>query len=425
MAAVPRVKSVERIVVNVPFTPRCEKWNAREVWQWRISEVIRLTTDSNNISGFGETLPHYTWGRVTDEAIQKTIGARLGDLLGDDTLGAGLQMAVYDATAKALGVPLYRLFQLPKVRDWCPISWWNIDMPPDAFAAEAIDAQLAGYTSYKIKARPWWDIYRQVDAISAVSPGQFKLDLDWNQMLLNTGNASAVLNRLDQNERIAIYESPILQRDIEGHRQLRSKTTRPIALHFGDPSFPDVIRHEICDGFVVGGGIVSILKQAHLCAAFDKQFWLQLVGTGITTALSAHLGAVLTNAQWPSVNCMNNYSDDLLVAPLQIVGGCIRVPEEPGLGVELDEDALSHYKMDPPYEIPRPKLLLSVVWATGRVVHYSSMKQCWDDCLAGNQPVQEPGVNMEVNEADGTNTEVDKVFQRALIAPILDQRTNA
>jgi L-alanine-DL-glutamate epimerase-like enolase superfamily enzyme len=299
MSAEPRITGIERIVVNVPFTPRCQEWNAREVWQWRVSEVIRLTTDSPDVAGVGETILHYTWGRVSEDAEKRAIGSRLGDLLGDDTLGAGLQMAVYDAVGKALGVPAYRLFNLPKVRDWCPISWWNIDMPPSAFAEEACAAQTAGYTSYKIKARPWWDVYEQIEAISKVSPVQFRLDLDWNQMLLNAGNAAPVLTELDKNERVAIYESPIMQRDVEGHRQLRQKTTRPIALHFGDPAFPHVVRNEVCDGFVVGGGVASVLRQGHLAAAFDKPFWLQLVGTGLTTALSAHLGAVLPLAQWP------------------------------------------------------------------------------------------------------------------------------
>lgn len=421
MTADLRVTGVERIVVDVPFTERCQEWNAREVWQWRIAEVIRLTTSSKDIVGFGETILHYTWSRVSDEAVEKAIGSRLGDLLGDDSLGAGLQMAVYDAAGKALGVPAYRLFNLPKVRDWCPISWWNIDMPPHAFAAEAIEAQGAGYTSYKIKARPWWDIHEQIRAISAVSPLQFRLDLDWNQMLLNAGNAAPVLAELDKNERIAIYESPIMQRDVEGHRQLRQKTTRPIALHFGDPPFPTVVRNEVCDGFVVGGGVASVLRQGCLAGAFEKPFWLQLVGTGLTTALSAHLGAVLPFAQWPSVNCQNNYADDLLTAPLTIRGGCVRVPEAPGLGIEIDEDALSKYRISPPYELPRPRFVLSVVWPHGRVVHYAGMKQCWDDCLAGNQPVQDRGVTMEVHSVDNL-PEWEKLYAEAQLAPVLDRR---
>lgn len=415
-----RIAEIERIVVDVPFTPRCLEWNAREIWQWRVSEVTRVTTDSG-IVGYGETLPHYTWGRVSDEAVDRASGAIAADLLGDDSLGAGLQMAIYDVVAQSLEVPIYRLFNLPRVREWTPISWWNIDMPPEAFAAEAKDAVKQGYTSYKIKARPWWDIYEQVDQIGRVTPSHFRLDLDWNQMLISAGNAAPVLAELDKNERVAIYESPILQKDVEGHRQIRQKTTRPIALHFGEPPFPTVVRQEVCDGFVVSGGVASILRQAALAAAFDKPFWLQMVGTGITTAFCLHLGAVLPLAQWPSVNCINNYADDLLKQPIHINGGYAEVPNRPGLGVDVDEEALQRYRMLPPFEFPKPRLLLSVDWPEGRTVHYCSLRQCWDDCLQGNQPPQERGVRMRVRPDDGSE-EWQKLYRRAEAGPVRDRR---
>jgi L-alanine-DL-glutamate epimerase-like enolase superfamily enzyme len=421
MPAYPRIRDIERIVVDVPFTQRCQEWNAREVWQWRIAEIIRVTTDSPELVGYGETILHYTWGQVPEAAIERVRGGNPADFLGDDSLGAGLQMALYDLVGKALGVPAYRLFNLPRVREWCPISWWNIDMPPEALAAEAELALAAGYTSYKIKARPWWDIYAQVEAISAVTPPSFQLDLDWNNMLLSAGNAAPVLAALDAYPRVAIYESPIFQRDVEGQRLLRRKTTRPLALHFGEPPFATVVRDEVCDGFVVGGGVASVLRQGVLAAAFEKPFWLQLVGTGLTTALSAHLGAVLPLAQWPAVNCLNNYADDLLVEPLTIRGGAIRVPDGPGLGVTVDEAALLRHRMAPPYAHPAPRLLLSVAWPGGRVMHYAQMRpQCWDDFWAGNQPVQARGVTMEVRADDGS-PEWAELYARALRAPVYDQ----
>jgi L-alanine-DL-glutamate epimerase-like enolase superfamily enzyme len=421
--AYPRIADVERILVNVPFTPRCEEWNAREVWQWRISEVLRVTTDTPGLVGYGETILHYTWGRVSDEAIARVRGGNPAEFLGDDSLGAGLQMALYDLVGKTLGVPAYRLFNLPRVREWCPISWWNIDMPPEALAEEAKDALAAGYTSLKTKARPWWDVYAQVEAMAEVTPPHFKIDLDWNMMLLNAGNAAPVLQALDREERVALYESPIMQRDVEGHRQLRQKTTRPLALHFGDPPFPVVARDEVCDGFVMAGGVEGILRKSALAAAFDKPFFLQMVGTGLTTALSLHLGAVLPFAQWPAVNCLNNYADDLLTTPLTITGGYARVPDSaPGLGVEVDEEALTRFRMEPPYEFPRPRLLLSVVWPGGRVVHYADMRpQCWADCLAGSVPVQERGVTMEVRPDDGSKEWAD-LYARTERGPVRDQR---
>ena len=65
---------------------------------------------------WGETLPHYTWGTVSDAAVARVQGGNPADFLGDDSLGCGLQMALYDVVGKALGVPAYRLFNLPKVR---------------------------------------------------------------------------------------------------------------------------------------------------------------------------------------------------------------------------------------------------------------------------------------------------------------------
>jgi len=158
------IKDVERITVNVPFTPRCQVWNSREQYQWSISEVVRVTTDVPDLVGYGETMLHYTWGRVPDDAIARVKGRNPADFLGDDTLGAGLQMAIYDLVGKALGVPAHRLLNLPRVREWCPISWWNVDMSPEDWAAEAQEAVSKGYTSHKLKGRPWWDIYAQIEA---------------------------------------------------------------------------------------------------------------------------------------------------------------------------------------------------------------------------------------------------------------------
>ncbi len=250
-----KITDVERITVHVPFTPRSHIWCAREQYQWGISEVVRVTTDVPDLVGYGETMPHYTWGRVSDEAIARVKGRTPAEFLGDESLGAGLQMAIYDLVGKANGVPVYKLFNLPRVREWCPISWWNVDMSPADFAAEASEAVSKGYTSHKIKARPWWDIYAQVEAISKATPEHYHLDMDWNQMLANASNAIPVLQRLDQMPRVSLYESPIFHHDVEGNRQLRSKISLPIAHHFGNLLFPTVIRDEVCDGFVIGGAL--------------------------------------------------------------------------------------------------------------------------------------------------------------------------
>ncbi len=53
-----QITDVERFVLDVPFTPRCQPWNALLVGQWRVVEVTRVTTDAGFV-GYGETLLHY------------------------------------------------------------------------------------------------------------------------------------------------------------------------------------------------------------------------------------------------------------------------------------------------------------------------------------------------------------------------------
>jgi L-alanine-DL-glutamate epimerase-like enolase superfamily enzyme len=263
-----------------------------------------------------------------------------------------------------------------------------------------------------------------VEAVSAVTPPHYRIDVDWNEMLLNVGNAGPVLTELDRYERIAIYESPLPHYDLEGYRQLRRKITHPIAVHFtyggGAPPFASLMAAESCDGFVIGGGVSAVLGQGTLAAGFAKPFWLQLVGTGLTTALAAHLGAVLPLAQWPAITCLNNYSDDLLAEPLTISGGHVRVPEGPGLGIEIDEAALTKYRMEPPYVVPYPRQVLSVVWPGGRMMHYANMQQCWADFLAGNQPVQERGVRLDVMTDDDSKAFAD-FYARVAQGPVREQ----
>ena len=70
--------------------------------------------------------------------------------MNDDSLGAGLQMALFDVVGKILEVPVYQLLGNP-CREAVPISWWCIDASPENWAAEAADAVKNGYTSFKNK----------------------------------------------------------------------------------------------------------------------------------------------------------------------------------------------------------------------------------------------------------------------------------
>lgn len=395
-----KIVSVEQIPVDAGHTERPGRQMRRKCADWSIIEVCKVTAD-NGLVGWGETVPHYTWGRVSDEAAERAIGRHPAELMWDDGCGAGLQQALFDLTGKALGVPAYRLLG-HKVRDWCPIAWWCWDMPADEWVGETRDAVAAGYASFKLKARPWHDLRAATQAISEATPDHCVFDLDFNSLLVSAGQAQHVLADLETFHKVHFFETPIPQHDVEGNRSLRAKLRRPVAMHFDNPPFLTAVKEGVCDGWVLNQGAARTVHQAALADEANMPLWLQLVGTGITTAFTAHLGAVLPAAQWPAITCLNTYRDDLIREPLEIRRGHMRVPETPGLGIEVDEEALERLRRPDvsPHELPR--MIHTVRWADGSSAAYTEHDDMEADFLAGSRPGFERGVSLTTEEDDGS-----------------------
>ena len=65
-----------------------------------------------------------------------------------------------------------------------------------------------------------------------------------------------------------------------------------------------------------------------------------------------------------------------------------KVPDAPGLGVELDEAAVERFRIEPiPKPYPYPGLLLAIRWPTGATGYYAHADQYWDDVRNGRLPV--------------------------------------
>ena len=47
---------------------------------------------------------------VSDASVERVLGQSPAELMNDDSLGAGLQMALFDVVGKILEVPVYQLF---------------------------------------------------------------------------------------------------------------------------------------------------------------------------------------------------------------------------------------------------------------------------------------------------------------------------
>lgn len=401
------VKSIEKTVLHVPFHARCA--HHMEVYGpgWSIVELVQVQTEGG-VVGVGETIQGYTWGHSGEREFARAQGKNVFDLLWDDGLGAGLQMALWDAAGKTLGVPCHRLMG-PQHRDACPVSWWAQSMPPEDWAKEARWAEENGFTTMKVKARPWYDIDAQLSAVSEASPRHFRLDADFNGLLLGVDKAAPLIGRLeDRYERLAIVESPLPQDDVAGNKLLRQKIRSPISMHFGSPPVMTAISEGVCDGFVIGGGVKRVLDEGTLAAQAKMPFWLQMVGTGLTTTFAVHLGAVLKEARWPAIPCINIYSHTLL-KEFSVEGGHIAVPQVPGLGIEVDWDAVEQFRVEDDFKKEPVRQIHAIHWPEGRTTHYSSGSYR-ADFLAGKLTGFVPNIRLEVRLDDGS-AEFDRAYK--------------
>ena len=397
------VKSVSRTWVKLPYRELSARHMVRELDHWKYFEICKVSLECG-VTGFGETMPFYTWGRVTDEATYRVLGRDPAEMMWDDSLGPGLQQALFDAVGKARDVPIHRLLGA-KVRDRCPIGWWAIDMPGADWLAEAREAMAHGYTSMKTKGRPWFDFKEQCRILQQGLPADFKVGFDFNGSLLTADRAHDYLSETSSFPHISVYEEPIPDDDIAGYESLRGKFGVPIALHSHRPPMLTSISENLCDMFVISeGGASAILRQGRAAAEAGKTSWLQQVGSAITAAYSLHFAAILSHAQHPATTCHQIFADQLIHPAIEVENGTAPVPDAPGIGVQLDEEALMRYRTDPvlqePY--PVPGQLIAIRWPSGKSSYYAHTLQYWDDFMQGRLPAFADGVCLESIPDDGS-----------------------
>lgn len=413
------IRKIERTTVRLPFREVPKRAMDRELPHWRYTEVCEVTLGSGAV-GVGETLLYYTWGSTSDADVARAQGKNAVDLMWDDSLGAGLQIALFDAVAKTAGVPVHRLLG-NQVHKTTPLSWWNIDTPAADMASECKLAYDTGYMSYKTKGRPWFDIYEQLKKSAAVVPEEFKIDMDFNATLLDAERGMKIIKDLEKYPQVDIYESPIPQDDIPGNRKLRDATRVNIAMHYGTPTPRQVVEHGACDGFVIGGGATRTLRAGQFSEEVEMPFWLQLVGSGITAAYSLHFGGVLHQARWPAVNCHQLYTHDLLSKRIEVKNGFAQVPDVPGLGYDLDREALNRFKVAKLKQRPEPERLMETTFADGSKMYTASdgkVNFMLRPAMAGKMPFYKKGADTKPLPDDGSSR-WRRLFNRAQSGPFV------
>lgn len=332
-----KITEIEVIQVRAPYHEGIsELMTRRNLYQ--INYVYKVHTDEG-IVGIGDD------GKQPDEVIQRYIGRDPFEFM-NGVAPTPLQQAFYDIMGKALGVPVYQLLG-EKVHDRVPIAYWSIDMTPEEWASEARRAYSLGYRVHKIKARPWFEIVEQVQAISEAVPSDYQLRVDANETFETPERTIQVVDLL-QDYNIESYEAPIPQHDIEGYLEIRRKRNIRTVIHFSESDPMEVIRARIADAFIIAyqdSRVATAKYEAAVAQAAGMDVWIQVVGLGVTTAYVTHLNAIMPHATMPAITLSCLRENDLVTPSAQVVDGYVPVSDRPGLGVELDEDALDNCRV--------------------------------------------------------------------------------
>ena len=216
-----------------------------------------------------------------------------------------------------------------------------------------------GYTAVKLKGRPWWDVWEQIDLLCSELPEWFSISIDFNATLLDADRAIPILTELDEYPQVQGFEGPIPYDDVEGDRRIRDAVDANVALHYGSPPVTRQICEEPCDEFVFyGAPPEQTMRQLHVASEADIPGFLQYPGTGLSAAFALHYGAVGETVTKPAISCYELYEHSLLEGGfIDVEDGHAEVPDDPGLGFELDRDAVEEFAIERPTERPNPPVL--------------------------------------------------------------------
>ncbi len=344
---------------------------------------------------------------MDNHAAARLFGRDPSEVMWDDALGPGLQMALFDAAARTRDVPIHRLLGA-KQRDSAALSWWAPAMPPQDWVDECIEARSAGYTWVKAKARPWVDLDAACGALDAAGVGQLAVGFDFNSWLQTCKKAEPYLLHLEKFSSISLWEEPIPGGDLSGNQLLRARTRAPVILHFDDPPVEFSIGEDICDGFVIGGGVTAVLEQASTCVAAGKPFLLQMPGSGLRAAFCLQIAAVLPDSPWPAVTLHQLFEKSLIHPTGELCDGKATIPDSPGLGFEVNLDTLERYLSNPAKRcVSTENRLFSIRWPNGSASYYASMRDAESDFRTGCLPLFLPGVVAEEIPNDNSREWID------------------
>lgn len=351
--------------------------------QWAYKErkicIVKITTDSG-ICGWGEG---YGPASVLQAGIKlltplllnknpleqetlwfdmyrKTLDyARRGILVASIS---AIDIALWDLKGKALGLPISTLLggrHRNRVMPYATGLYFS-ESPQLAnkLAEEAKEYVAQGFKAIKMKVG--YSIEKDVEFVkkvrTAIGP-KIKLMVDSNHAY--SLREAVELARLIEPYNIGWFEEPVSPEFYHHYRALRDKTSIPIAggeceyLRYGHHQLlkeecVDILQVDICSA----GGLTESKRIAALASTYGVEIVPHTWGTGIAFHTALHFianlepipGRLFPPDCYIEYDRTENGIREKLTSPsIELKDGYIEVPQRPGLGIEVNEDALHFY----------------------------------------------------------------------------------
>jgi D-galactarolactone cycloisomerase len=312
-----------------------------ELIEFIVAKILRPL-----VVGLDPTRIDEVWDRAYVRGGHKEFGTRG---IGVVAL-SGIDVALWDIVGKIHGQPLYQILG-GKCRDKVPV--YATALYPEHSAIVAKRARgFADQGFHGVKIKVGFDLDQDIEIVRAV-----RRELGRDFIVMTDANqgytVDAGLKAAQAFADIGVFwlEEPLFAEDIAGHARLREKTGVPIAvgenLHMCS-AFENFVLRDAVDflqpDVARAGGITEIRKIAALAASRQMPISFHTWGDAVALAASIHLSAAVPECTVMELDyTYNPLRAELLREPLEVENGFVVPPDKPGLGIELDADALERF----------------------------------------------------------------------------------
>lgn len=341
--------------------------------------LVEVRADDGTV-GYGECLARYSpriWAAIVDDLLAPVVAGadpfdteRLWTVMFRDLRSlsghsrgmlveaiAGVDTALWDLKARALGVPVYVLLGGATRTELAAYGSSVMIRERRQMEADAAALVARGFRAVKVKIGIGVaEDAGNVRAIRRAIGDDIDLMLDANGAY-RPEEAIDLARRLE-GERIAWLEEPVVADDLDGYARIRAATAIPLAA--GEAEFTrfgvrDLLARGVLDvlqpDVARSGGVSETLKIIALAASHHVAYAPHVgFSAAVCVAATLHLAAAApTFLTYECIYTANPLREALATVPVggpaQLRDGRIPVPAGPGLGIDLDPEVVARYRI--------------------------------------------------------------------------------